>query len=136
MERIAENYARLSSVRDAMEGERNLQGFVVSAMSLNAYYLTAPEVELAHGYCDLYLLPDRQRYPRTSHSYIIELKYLTAKDSEETAHRQWQEAEEQVRRYAKDRKVATLSQGTELHLVIMQVRTYELVRLEEIHSFA
>ena len=115
-----------------MEGERNIQGFLTAYMSLNAYYLTAPEVELAHGYCDIYLLPDRQRYPQTAHSYIIELKYLTARDSEEAAKRQWQEAEEQVRRYAKDRKVAALSQGTELHLVIMQVRTYELARLEEV----
>ena len=40
--------------------------------------------------------------------------------------------EGEVRRYAKDRKVAALSQGTELHLVIMQVRIYELVRLEEV----
>ena len=132
LERIAGDYARLSSVRDAMEGERNLQGFVVSALSVCAYYLTAPEVELAHGYCDIYLLPDRQRYPQTAHSYIIELKYLTAKDSEEAAKRQWQEAEEQVRRYAKDRKVTALSQGSELHLIVMQVRTYELVRLEEV----
>ena len=43
-----------------------------------AYYLIAPEVELNHGYCDLFLMPDLIRYD-VKHSYIIELKYLSVK---------------------------------------------------------
>lgn len=35
-----------------------------------------PEVELNHGFCDMFLMPDLQRYPEVEHSYILELKYL------------------------------------------------------------
>ena len=129
---IAEAYKAVSSVRSAMQGERNLQGFLTAYLSLTALYLIAPEVEMAHGYCDIFLMPDRQRYPQVAHSFILELKYLTAKDSQERAERQWEEAVEQVRKYAEDRKVKLMSEGTTLHLLVMQMRTTELLRLEEV----
>ena len=125
-------YEATSSVRTAIEGERNMQGFFTAYMSLNRYYLTAPEVELQHGYCDIYLLPDKQNYPQTAHSYIVELKYLKASEGDEAAERQWQEAVAQIRHYATDRKVAVMSRGTTLHLLIVQVRNYNLVRMEEV----
>ena len=125
-------YEATSSVRGAIEGERNMQGFFTAYMSLNRYYLTAPEVELQHGYCDIYLLPDKQNYPQTAHSYIVELKYLKASEGDEAAERQWQEAVRQIRHYATDRKVAVMSRNTTLHLLIVQVRNYNLVRMEEV----
>ena len=127
-------YEATSSVRTAIEGERNMQGFFTAYMSLNRYYLTAPEVELQHGYCDIYLLPDKQNYPQTAHSYIVELKYLKASEDDEEAERQWQEAVRQIRHYATDRKVAVMSRDTTLHLLIVQVRAYEVVRLEEVEK--
>lgn len=66
------------------------------------------------------------------HSYILELKYLSAKDNEHEAQKQWNEAVDQLRQYAADPKVEQMTRDTELHLLIMQVRVYELVRLEEI----
>ena len=132
MEMIAKAYKNTSSVRSAIEGERNLQGFLTAYMSLNLYYLTAPEVELAHGYCDIYLLPDKQRYPQTAHSYIIELKYLSVSEGKDKEEEQRQEAIRQLRHYATDRKVALLSKDTTLHLIILQLRNYKLARLEEI----
>ena len=133
-EMIASQYAQVSSVRNAIQGERNLQGFVMSTLSLCSYYLMMPEVEMAHGYCDIFLMPDHQRYPETAHSYILELKYLTAKDSQEHAEQQWAEAVDQVKRYAEDRKVKLMSEGTTLHLLVMQMRTTELLRLEEVQA--
>ena len=132
MEMISEDYNKLSSVRNAIEGERNLQGFVMASLSTNAYYVLAPEMEMRHGYCDIFLMPDKLRYPAVKHSYILELKYLSAKDSEQEAQRQWDEAVDQLRKYAADRKVEQMTRDTELHLIVMQVRVYELVRLEEI----
>ena len=85
-----------SSVRSAIEGERNIQGFFTAYLSVNAYYLTAPEVELNHGYCDLFLMPDLLHY-EVNHSYIIELKYLSEKDSDAKAEIQWEEAVEQIK---------------------------------------
>ena len=54
---MAEAYAKVSSVRDGIESERNLQGFFMAYLNLNDYYITAPELELNHGYCDFFLLP-------------------------------------------------------------------------------
>ena len=129
---IAEAYKNTSSVRSGIEGERNLQGFMCAYFSMTALYLIAPEVEMSHGYCDIFLMPDRMRYPEVAHSYIIELKYLTAKDTEATADQQWQEAIDQVRRYVADRKVQQMTRDTELHLIRMQIRTTELLRIDEV----
>ena len=129
---IAEAYKQVSSVRSGMQGERNLQGFICAYLSLTPLYLIAPEIEMAHGYCDIFLMPDRKRYPEVAHSYIVELKYLTAKDTEATAEEQWQQVAEQVRKYVNDRKVQQMTIDTELHLIRMQMRLTELVRIEEV----
>ena len=129
---IAERYAQVSSVRNAIEGERNFQGFMMCMFSLCSYYLMLPEIEMSHGYCDIFLMPDRMRYPEVAHSYIVELKYLTAKDSEAKAEEQWAEAIDQVHRYVQDRKVQQMTRGTELHLIRMQMRLTELIRIEEV----
>lgn len=128
---IAEAYKENSSVRSAIEGERNLQGFFTAYLSVSDYYLIAPELELNHGFCDLFLMPDLQHYD-SSHSYIVELKYLSAKDSEAKADTQWQEAVEQIHGYAVAPRVRQLIRDTSLHLIVMQFRGHELVRMEEV----
>ena len=129
---ILEAYRDTSSVRNGIEGERNLQGFLCAYFSMTPLYLIAPEMELNHGYCDIFLMPDRQRYPGVKHSYILELKYLSKNDGPQWAERQWDQAIGQVRTYAADRKVALMTHDTTLHLLAMQVRGSELVRLEEV----
>ncbi|WP_221658402.1 ATP-binding protein [Bacteroides salyersiae] len=131
LEFIAHAYKENSSVRSAIEGERNLQGFFTAYLSVNAYYLLAPEMELNHGFCDLFLMPDLTRY-ETAHSYIIELKYLSAKEPEQKAGTQWQEAVEQIKNYAAAPRVKQLIQTTQLHCIVMQFRGCELVRMEEV----
>ena len=139
LDSMAKAYADVSSVRDGIEGERNLQGFFMAYLNLNAYYYTAPELELNHGYCDFFLLPDLTHYP-TRHSYIIELKMLPKKDygsmSQDgvrtKAEVQWQEAVEQINRYAAAPRVEALRQGTHLHKIIMQFEGWEMKRMEEI----
>ena len=131
LEFIAHAYKENSSVRSSIEGERNLQGFFTAYLSTNAYYLTAPEVELNHGFCDLFLMPDLMRYD-VKHSYILELKYLSAKETEAKAQTQWEEAVEQIKKYAEGAKVRQMVQGTELHCIVMQFRGWELERMEEV----
>ena len=129
---MADCYKQLSSVRDSIEGERNIQGFFLAYLSLNDYYITAPEVELNHGYCDFFLLPNMTHY-QANHSYILELKYLSKSDySEEKAAKQWAEAVEQINGYAVAPRVEALRQGTQMHKIIMQFCGWELVRMEEI----
>lgn len=131
LEFIARSYKENSSVRSSIEGERNIQGFFTAYLSVNAYYLIGPELELNHGYCDLFLMPDLLRY-EVKHSYILELKYLSSKDTEEKAANQWQEAVEQIKGYAAAPCVRQLIQDTQLHCIVMQFRNQELVRMEEV----
>ena len=139
LEYMATEYAKVSSVRDGIEAERNLQGFFMAYLSLNNYYYTAPELELNHGYCDFFLLPDLTHYP-TKHSYIIELKVLSkadfnamSKDGKHTkAELQWQEAVEQIQKYAAAPRVEALRQGTTLHKIIMQFEGWELKNMKEV----
>ncbi len=129
LETIAEVYRDTTSVRQLIEGERNLQGFMNAYLSLNPYYIVAPEVEVAHGYCDFFLMPDFIHYPMVAHSYILELKYLKADATKAEADRQWNEAEEQILRYAEAPRVRQLMGNTQLHLLILQIRGYNLERL-------
>ena len=142
---MADAYAKVSSVRDGIEAERNLQGFFMAYLNLNDYYITAPELELNHGYCDFFLLPDLTHYA-SQHSYILELKVLSKKnfsaivEGEFTedgkpmtkAEKQWREAVDQIHRYAEAPRVEALRQGTKLHLIIMQFEGWELKRMEEV----
>ena len=129
---MADCYKQLSSVRDSIEGERNIQGFFLAYLSLNDYYITAPEVKLNHGYCDFFLLPNMTHY-QANHSYILELKYLSKSDySEEKAANQWAEAVEQINGYAVAPRVEALRQGTQMHKIIIQFCGWELMRMEEI----
>lgn len=142
---MADAYAKVSSVRDGIESERNLQGFFMAYLNLNDYYITAPELELNHGYCDFFLLPDHTHYA-SLHSYILELKVLSKKEFDEElkdvlkedgspmkkSEKQWLDAVEQIRRYADAPRVEALRQGTTLHKIIMQFKGWELARIEEI----
>ena len=130
---IADAYRNISSVRDAIEGERSIQGFFMAYLSLNDYYLTAPELELNHGYCDFFLMPNLTHY-QSKHCYIIEIKYLPKKDFQVQAERQWQQAVEQINAYAQAPRVEALRQGTKLHKIIMQFAGWELQRMEEVED--
>ena len=142
---MADAYAKVSSVRDGIEAERNLQGFFMAYLNLNDYYITAPELELNHGSCDFFLLPDLTHYA-SQHSYILELKVLSKKDFSAIvegaftedgkpmtkAEKQWREALDQIHQYAEAPRVEALRQGTKLHLIIMQFEGWELKRMEEV----
>ena len=135
---MADAYANVSSVRDGIEAERNLQGFFMAYLNLNAYYYTAPELELSHGYCDFFLLPNLTHYA-TKHSYILELKLLPKREKgerkdvyEHRVEKQWDDAVAQIRNYAAAPRVEALRQGTQMHKIIMQFDSYQLRRMEEV----
>ena len=138
LEYMAKAYADLSSVRDSIESERNLQGFFMAYLSLTSFYYTAPELELNHGYCDFFLLPDLTHYP-TKHSYILELKLTPKKEKGEKSdvydkrvEQQWLDAVEQIKHYAEAPRVEALRQGTQLHKIIMQFDGWKLRKMDEV----
>ena len=135
---MADAYANVSSVRDGIEAERNIQGFFMAYLSINSYYYVAPELELNHGYCDFFLLPDLTHY-KTNHSYILELKLIPKKENGESKdayeariEKQWDDAVEQINHYAVAPRVEALRQGTQLHKIIIQFDGYKLHRMAEV----
>lgn len=133
-ESIALAYRENSSVRDAMEGERNLQGFLKAYLALASYYLVEPELEMNYGYCNFFLLPDKKRYPDIGHSYILELKYAARTATDAELETQTEEGRRQLLQYSKDKIALQLAQDTTLHLILLQFRGWDLVKCEEIAS--
>ena len=131
-ESIALAYRENSSVRDAMEGERNLQGFLKAYLALASYYLVEPELEMNYGYCDFFLLPDKKRYPDIGHSYILELKYAGRTTTDTELETQAEEGRRQLLQYSKDKITLQLAKDTTLHLILLQFRGWDLVKCEEI----
>ena len=134
IEFICKAYHDTTAVRQLIEGERNLQGFMNAYLSLTNYYQVAPEMEFSHGYCDFFLLPNYLTYPMVAHSYILELKYLKADATEAEAEKQWTEAVEQIKTYAADKKLQSMLHGSTLHPIVIQIKGYDLVKYEEIKA--
>jgi hypothetical protein len=134
MDFLCKSYREYTSIRSQIEGERHVQGFLLAYLSLNPYYLTCPEVEVNHGYCDFFLMPDMARVPNIAHSYIIELKYISSGETEAKAGTQWQEAIVQIKQYMQAPNVRLLSKGTTLHGLILQIKGTELHRAEEVST--
>ena len=134
IEFICKAYHDTTAVRQLIEGERNLQGFMNAYLTLTNYYQVAPEMEFSHGYCDFFLLPNYLTYPMVAHSYILELKYLKTDATEAEAAKQWDGAVEQIKTYAADRKLQSMLHGTQLHAIVIQIKGYDLVKYDEIRN--
>lgn len=131
-EAVANAYRENSSVRDGMEGERNLQGFLKAYLALSPYYLMQPELEMNYGYCDFFLLPDKRRYPDIEHSYILELKYAARKATDTELEKQADEGRQQLRQYSEDKIARRLSKGTTLHRILLQYQGWDMIKCEEV----
>ena len=70
-----------------------------------------------------------------AHSYILELKYLKTDATEAEAAKQWEEAVEQIKGYAADKKLRSMLHGTQLHPIVVQIKGYDLVKVEEIQTY-
>ncbi len=72
------------------------------------------EKELAQGYCDLFLAASHT-VPQARFAWLLELKYLAGKPGSETVERAFEEANQQLERYASDKALLPLlTRGKEL----------------------
>ena len=128
---IAASYSKAAANRNSIEGERNIQGYFMAYLNINPYYLMCPELEFNHGYCDIFLMPDK-RFKDVLHSYIIEFKYIGTKEKPEKTQEKFAEAKAQLEVYAADEKVRNLTDGTTLHKIVMVFKGLELEKMEEV----
>ncbi len=96
--------AEQTGIRDYMDGEKVIHGFVAAHLSMVAQFLLHSEYELNKGYADLYLEPFLARYPDMRFGYVLELKYVKRSDplGESVAAAKVQEAVLQLRGYLAD----------------------------------
>lgn len=132
LQSIANAYRDVSSVRDSIRGEQNLQGFFKAYLSLTSYFLVQPELEMNYGYCDFFLIGDKKKYEEISHSFILELKYSKPTATAEELATQAEEGKAQLHQYAQDKVAQRLAAPTTMHLILLQFKGSEVVACEEI----
>ena len=85
IERLRAAIAEHTGIRDYMQGEKVVQGFLAAYLSASGYFVFHTEAELSNGYADIVLVPLAERYPGMRHGFVIELKYLGRDPGDEGA---------------------------------------------------
>jgi len=128
----AEEYRSKSNVRLLRHGEGSPQLFLLSLLNMSPYYFTIPEEEINGMYCDLFMTPNKHSFSNLRHSYIIELKNIKTNATQAELDAKWQEACEQVKRYAETDDSKKLAQGTLLHPIVMIFKGLQCVKCEQV----
>ena len=108
MDFLRDSVAAQTGIRDYIEGEKILQGFLAAYLSVTDYYVFHTERELNKGFADICLEPLLVRYPGISHGYVIEIKYVKRGESSEETRvaAAVRDAETQLRQYLSDAPLA------------------------------
>ena len=96
--------AEQTGIRDYMDGEKVVHGFVAAHLSMVDQFLLHSEYELNKGYADLYMEPFLAQYPDVQFGYVLALKYLkrSASLDESVVADKLAEAVRQLRSYLAD----------------------------------
>lgn len=129
---FAHELERQSTIREFIEGEAHIKGFLLAYLGLTQGYTILPEHEASKGYADFYMMPDLQRQPDIAYSYIVEVKYAKRDASQEKITALKQEAVDQLVRYAGDENVLHTKGNTKLELITLVFKGWELVVAEKL----
>lgn len=128
---LAEAIERQTSVRDYLEGEKVIQGFLLAYLNVTNVFLCRTEQEYAKGFADLVLQPFRGRYPQLQTGYLIELKYIKRQKSLKATVVQnaIEEAQSQLQQYLQE---ASLQHDSSVQYVglILVFHGWEMVACE------
>ena len=108
LEFLSAAIAGQTSIRDYIDGEKVIQGFLAAYLGATEHFIFHTERELGDGYADICLEPHLQRYAGMRHGYVIELKYLKRGEpaTEARVAAAAREAVEQLQRYVADQRLA------------------------------
>ena len=123
---FAAELERQSAVREFIEGEAHVKGFLLAYLGLTRGYTILPEHESSKGYADFYMMPDLQRQPDIAYSYLVEVKYARRDATPAELAALKEQAASQLSRYAADEKVQKSKGHTTLRLLILLFRGWEL----------
>ena len=130
---LADALRRQTSVRDYVQGERLLQGFLAAYLGASSCFVFHTERELGQGYADMVVAPLTARYPTLRHGYVIELKYLKRdRDGDALARSTLGAAKEQLRGYLADERLARQHPSIRFTGLALVFRGWELVAAEAV----
>ena len=129
---FARELERQSAIREFIDGEAHIKGFLLAYLGLTQGYILFPEHESSKGYADFYMMPDLLHQPEIAYSYIVEVKYAKRDASEVEIAALKKEAAEQLVRYAADEKVLRTKGGTKLELITLVFKGWELIIAEKL----
>ena len=129
---FARELERQSAIREFIDGEAHIKGFLLAYLGLTQGYVILPEHESSKGYADFYMMPDLLHQSDIAYSYIVEVKYARRDASDADIALLKRDAAEQLRRYAADEKVLRTKGNTRLGLITLVFKGWELVVLEKL----
>ena len=129
---LADALRRQTSVRDYVQGERLLQGFLAAYLGAASCFVFHTERELGKGYADMVLTPLTVRHPSLHRGYVVELKYLKRSDSEALAHAALAAAKDQLRGYLADERLERHHPSVRFTGLALVFRGWELVAAEAV----
>ena len=126
--------AEQTGIRDYMDGEKVIHGFVAAHLSMIDQFMLHSEYELNKGYADLYLEPFVAQYSDMKYGYVLELKYLKRSETldESLVADKVQEAVLQVRSYLADPSLRRRYPSVQHLGLAMVFHGWELVAYEAV----
>ena len=127
---IASELEQQSRIREFIEGEAHVKGFLLAYLGLLNYYCLVPEYELGKGYADFYFRPNPQQ-PDIAYSYLMEVKYMKRDAPDSQLKELEEEARAQLLKYASDPVITSTLGRAQLRLITVVFRGWELVEMKE-----
>ena len=133
MEFLRDAIAAQTAIRDYIEGEKVLQGFLAAYLNITDYFVFHTEHELNKGFADICLEPLLTRHPGIRNGYVIELKYLKRDaGTEAQVMSAAREAEAQLKQYLADGRLARQYPSIAFTGVVIVFRGWEMVHCDAV----
>jgi len=124
---LSEQIEKQTTIRDYLNGEKVIQGFLLAYLNVADFYITQSESDMNKGYSDIYMEPFLAKFSDLAYSYLIELKYITRGDySEIKLQDKIKEAQNQLDQYAASDRVKNSIGSTQLIRIILVYKGWEL----------
>ena len=135
VQRLSAAVAEQTSIRDFIQGEKVIQGFLAAYLCTSNCFVFHTEMELNKGYADIVLEPMIARHASLRYGYVLEVKYLKrdAAGAVEPA-AALRAATEQLRGYLADARLAASHPEVQFTGVALVFRGWELVQAEAVSA--
>lgn len=130
---LAEAIRNQSRIREYIEGEAHIKGFLLAYLGMFRFYELHPEYELNKGFADFFFKPNKAVPVMPPYSYLLEVKYCKAGSSDAEVRSLADEARTQLLKYANDGMVAEARGNGKLRLITLVWRSWELALREEVY---